>query len=86
MTIKELQPDSNSGKPRLLTGKQAADYLGIHPKTLWEWVNKGIIAQVKIQGANPKYDVRDLNRLIEQNKKYLTAVGVRKRIVAEIRK
>ncbi len=53
---------------RLLTGKEAANYLGIRPKTFWEWVNRGIIPQVKFPGAKPKYDIQDINGIIEQHK------------------
>lgn len=54
--------------PRLLTANQAAAHLGITPKTLWEWVNRGIIPQVKFPGAKPKYDIQDLDRIIEEHK------------------
>jgi predicted site-specific integrase-resolvase len=53
---------------RLLTRKEAAAYLGIAEKTLWDWVNRGIIPQVKFQKSKPKYDIRDLDRIIEENK------------------
>ena len=55
---------------RLLTVKEAAEYLGISPKTLWEWSRTGIIPMVKFDGKRVKYDIRDLDSLIEQNKIY----------------
>ena len=61
-----------SGLRRLLTAKEAAEYLGIHPKTLWEWTDKGILPRVETPGTKPKYDLRDLENLIQQNKIYVT--------------
>ncbi len=61
---------------RLLTHKEAAEYLGIAAKTLWEWVNRGIIPQVKFPGSNPKYDIVDIEMAIEENKSYSEAAIV----------
>lgn len=55
---------------RLVTAKVAASYLGIRPKTLWEWVNRGVLPQVSIPGSKPKYDLRDLEKLIEKHKHF----------------
>lgn len=68
MHKKHRKFDSQSKTTRLLTGKQASQYLGIRYKTLWEWVKKGIIVQVKIPGAKAKYDLWDLEILIERSK------------------
>ena len=61
-----------SGLKRLLTAKEAAEYLGISTKTLWEWAEKGILPRVEIPGTKPKYDLRDLENLIQENKIYVT--------------
>jgi len=60
------------GLRRLLTAKEAAEYLGISTKTLWEWAEKGILPRVEIPGTKPKYYLRDLENLIQQNKVYAT--------------
>jgi len=80
----DYHPFSSSNETRLLTAKQAAKYLGIRPKTFWEWVNKGVIAQVRIPNAKPKYDIHDLDSLIEENKKYVESVHAREEVIAEI--
>jgi excisionase family DNA binding protein len=61
-----------SGLKRLLTAKEAAEYLGISTKTLWEWTEKGILPRVEIPGTKSKYDLQDLENLIQKNKIYVT--------------
>ena len=60
-----------SGFKRLLTTKEAAEYLGISPKTLWEWTQRGVIPRVEIPGTKSKYDLNDLEKLIQENKHYV---------------
>ena len=56
---------------RLITQKEAAEYLGISPKTLWEWTERGILPKVEIPGTKSKYDLNDLEKLIQENKHYV---------------
>lgn len=86
MSSKHQPTEASSNQTRLLTAKQAAQYLGIRPKTFWEWTNKGVIPAVKIPGANPRYDLRDLEALIERYKSYPAAQGAEEEILARIRK
>lgn len=86
MSSKHHPSEVSSTQTRLLTAKQAAEYLGIRPKTFWEWTSKGVIPAVKIPGANPRYDLRDLEALIEQHKCYPAAGEVEGEILARIRK
>jgi excisionase family DNA binding protein len=60
---------------RLITQKEAAEYLGISTKTLWEWTEKGIVPRVEIPGTKSKYDLNDLENLIQENKNYVTQVA-----------
>jgi predicted site-specific integrase-resolvase len=53
---------------RLITQKEAAEILGICPKTLWEWSNRGLIPQVRLPGTRVKYDIKDIEQLIKINK------------------
>ena len=53
---------------RLITQKEAAEILGISPKTLWEWSNRGLIPQVRLPGTRVKYDIEDIEQLIKINK------------------
>ncbi len=57
---------------RLLTRKETAEYLGISEKTLWEWVNDGLIPQVLFPTKKPKYDIKDLDALVNKNKRYIS--------------
>ena len=56
---------------RLITQKEAAEYLGISPKTLWEWTERGVVPRVEIPGTKSKYDLNDLDNLIQDNKNYV---------------
>lgn len=67
-TMASTNEQRNRSLRRLLTAAEAAVRLGITPKTLWEWVNRGIIPQVKLPGAKPKYDIHDIDRIIEAHK------------------
>ena len=53
---------------RLITQKDAAELLGISPKTLWLWTNGGLIPYIKLPGTRIKYDLFDLEQLIQDNK------------------
>ena len=67
---KQRKSGYRPGLKRLLTAKEAAQYLGIHTKTLWEWSRTSLIPMVKFPGKRIKYDIRDLDDLIDNNKIY----------------
>jgi len=52
---------------RLLNVRQAAEYLGVKPTTLYDWVARRKVPFVKINGAL-RFDLPDLERLIESAK------------------
>lgn len=52
----------------LLTSKEASTALGISPRKLWELTAGRQIASVRI-GRSVRYDVRDLEAYIDDNKK-----------------
>lgn len=58
-------------KPRLLTPKEAAEFLGVTPGTLavWRCVSRYAIPYVKI-GGKVKYDETDLREWMESRKVY----------------
>jgi excisionase family DNA binding protein len=62
------QPETVSVRQRLLTVRQAADYLGLKPTTLYDWVARRKIPCVKLNGAL-RFDLRELERLIESSKR-----------------
>ena len=51
---------------RLLTIKEASEYLGISANTLYSWVSQKKIDYVKI-GRLTKFDLRVLDRYIDNN-------------------
>ena len=68
VTHKSIKSGNEFGLKRLLTSKEAAEYLGISPKTLWVWSRGGLIPMVHFEGTRVKYDIRDIERVIENNK------------------
>ena len=62
---------NETGEPlrqRLLTGKQAQDYLHISGTTLWRLVTGGRIKTVNLNGGT-RYDVKELDRFIRRSQK-----------------
>ena len=51
---------------RLLTVKEASNYLGISANTLYSWVSQKKIDYVKM-GRLTKFDIRVLDKYIENN-------------------
>ncbi len=51
---------------RLLTVKEASEYLGIKVNTLYSWVSQKKIDYVKM-GRLTKFDIRVLDKYIENN-------------------
>ena len=49
---------------RLLTAKEAAAYLRVHLRTIYEWVAKGMIPSVKL-GRKRLFDRKALDRWID---------------------
>ena len=65
---KSRKSGNDPGLKRLFTAKETAEYLGISPKTLWVWSRSGLIPMVHFEGTRVKYDIRDIERVIENNK------------------
>lgn len=58
-----MNPESNR---RLLSVTQAAEYLGLSPKTVYSWVESGRIPYVAL-GRRRMLDTRELERFIREN-------------------
>lgn len=57
---------------RLLTTKQAAEYLGISQRTLWTMTNAGVIPSVRFGAGrrqSVRYDLDDLDGWIASRKR-----------------
>lgn len=59
---------------RLLTSLETAAMLALSPRKLWELTNRGIIPHLRI-GRCVRYDQRDLELWIEQQKRQPRACG-----------
>jgi excisionase family DNA binding protein len=60
-----MKPSYQPGKQRLLRAKEAAQYLAISARKLWELVNRGIIPAVRLDGRMVRLDRADLDAFIE---------------------
>ncbi len=48
----------------LLETAEAADYLGVHPKTLVRWVRKGTVRAMRTPGGRYRYRQADLDAFV----------------------
>ena len=55
---------------KLLTDKQAAEYLGIGTSTLWRYVASGDLSVVRIGKRSTRFDIDDLNDYIQVRKEH----------------
>ena len=65
--VRATKPEGGSPlHQRLLTNKQACEYLQISPTTLWRLVKQRRIKTVNLRGR-ARYDVRELDRFIRRS-------------------
>jgi predicted site-specific integrase-resolvase len=50
----------------LLSATQTAHLLGVNPRTVDNYVKRGIIEPVRIKGSPPRYRRADVERLVER--------------------
>ena len=65
----------DSGK-RWLSVSQAADYLGVSRKGLYNTIERGLIPHSKVKGIGIRLDRYKLDRLLEQNENQSVAEQV----------
>lgn len=58
---------------RYLNQREACRYAGTSPKTMNEWLKKGLKQIIFDDSSNPKYDIRDIDAFMEKHK-----IGVNK--------
>ena len=56
-----------TGKKRLFTAKEAAEFLGLAEQTVRQWANMRKIPSVKL-GRALRFDIRELDDWIESNR------------------
>jgi hypothetical protein len=72
-TIRKAQGMSNPMRPRLLTLKKAADYMGLTVWAMRERIWAGQIPVVQFPNGRKQYiDLQDLDKLIQDNKRVIT--------------
>ena len=55
-------------RQRLLTTKQAHEYLQVSKTTLWRLAKRGLLRPVRV-GGRTQYDVKDLDRFIRRSRR-----------------
>lgn len=53
---------------RYLNQREACRYAGTSPKTMNEWLKKGLKQIIFDDSSNPKYDIRDIDAFMDQHK------------------
>lgn len=53
---------------RYLNQREACRYAGTSPKTMNEWLKKGLRQIIFDDSSNPKYDIRDIDSFMEKHK------------------
>ncbi|MGM0182211.1 hypothetical protein IGK74_001131 [Enterococcus sp. AZ150] len=53
---------------RYLNQREACRYAGTTPKTMNEWLKKGLKQIIFDDRSNPKYDIRDIDAFMDQHK------------------
>lgn len=53
---------------RYLNQREACRYAGTSPKTMNEWLKKGLRQIIFDDSSNPKYDIRDIDAFMEKYK------------------
>ena len=60
--------DKQKIEPRLLTFKDAQNYLGLGRSTLYRLANNGTIPAIRVTERKWSYDIQELDQWIEQQK------------------
>jgi excisionase family DNA binding protein len=55
-------------KSQWFTLGEASQFLGVHPTTLREWVDAGMLQVFRTPGGHRRFDLRDLERFLQQRK------------------
>lgn len=65
--LPRYKPSSCNVERRLMTAKDAAALLGLHPQTVYDMAASGSLPSFKI-GKSRKFDLKDINNWIEKMK------------------
>ena len=66
--IRRAREEGSHVGQRLLTGRQACEYLQVSATTLWRLTKRGGLKTVQVRGRT-QYDVRELDRFIRRHSK-----------------
>lgn len=54
------------GREPVLSIKEAAARLGVHPKTLRNWVDKGLVAHLKLPSGYRRFEEKEIERIARE--------------------
>ena len=66
--VKTAREEGGPVGQRLLTSRQACEYLQVSATTLWRLTKRGGLKSVQVRGRT-QYDVRELDRFIRRHSK-----------------
>ncbi|WP_241228456.1 helix-turn-helix transcriptional regulator [Corynebacterium hylobatis] len=53
--------------PELMTGRQVADLLKVHPRTVRRWSTDGRLTRIRLGPRSIRYDAAEVQALVEDN-------------------
>jgi excisionase family DNA binding protein len=71
--------------PKLLTVEEAAERLGLHPKTIRDWISQRRLAIVKFgrqRQASVRIEEQELERLVAENRRPAWTAPTRRRAIS----
>src|SRR3990172_2989793 len=68
----------NPPQPSLISLKQAAQHLGVHPTTLRRWADTGEIPVMLTPGGHRRFAVSDIERFTEERRRLRVISGLEK--------
>lgn len=63
-TFRNNRTNMDDAKTKLLTAKEVAKIFGVHPYTVYNWIKKGSIKAIRLEGSNRFFiDVSEVKNL-----------------------
>lgn len=79
-----MTDDANSAFERWLSLSVAAAYVGVHPSTLRDWAERGLVTHLRTPGGHRRFAASDLQAFVAANRHASTALVVLAPAVREI--
>ena len=62
--MEEGRTTAGADRTRLLTLSEAADFVGVHPSTLREWAERGLVTHLRTPGGHRRFFAQDLHAFL----------------------